>query len=92
MPIGEDKRCGVSGGVTAVTSTVGNGVGGLLGTVGDVTGAAGRGCAGGHRHRVTGSYGKPAGDALHSLGDGVAGGTNKIARGVEDAGKGKKGW
>jgi hypothetical protein len=45
MPIGEDKRSGVSGGVTAVTSTVGNGVGGLLGTVGDVTGAAGRGCA-----------------------------------------------
>jgi hypothetical protein len=41
---------------------------------------------------VTGSYGKPAGDALHSLGDGVEGGTNKIARGVEDAGKGKKGW
>jgi hypothetical protein len=41
---------------------------------------------------VTGSNGKPAGDALHSLGDGVEGGTNKIARGVEDAGKGKKGW
>lgn len=43
MAIGEDKKSGVAGGVTAVTSTVGNGVGGLLGTVGSVTGAAARG-------------------------------------------------
>lgn len=43
MPIGENKNSGVAGGVTAVTSTVGNGVGGLLGTVGGVTGAAARG-------------------------------------------------
>jgi hypothetical protein len=41
---------------------------------------------------VTGTYGKPVGDALHSLGTGVEEGTNKIARGVEDAGKGKKTW
>lgn len=43
MPIGENKNSGVAGGVTAVTSTIGNGVGGLLGTVGGVTGAAARG-------------------------------------------------
>lgn len=43
MPIGEDKKSGVAGGVTAVTSTLGNGVGGLLSTVGGVTGAAARG-------------------------------------------------
>lgn len=43
MPLSENKNSGVSGGVTAVTSTVGNGVGGLLGTVGGVVGAAGRG-------------------------------------------------
>lgn len=42
MALGNDKK-GVQGGVTAVTSTVGNGVGGLLGTVGGVVGAAGRG-------------------------------------------------
>jgi hypothetical protein len=43
MAIGQDNKSGVAGGVTAVTSTVGNGVGGLLGTVGSVTGAAARG-------------------------------------------------
>lgn len=43
MTLGNDKHSGVEGGVTAVTSTVGNGVGGLLGTVGGVVGAAGRG-------------------------------------------------
>ncbi|KAJ7037161.1 hypothetical protein C8F04DRAFT_1257388 [Mycena alexandri] len=90
MALGDDKRSGVSGGVTAVTSTVGNGVGGVLGTVGGVVGAAGRG--GETVTGVTGSYGKPAGDALYSLGDGLEGGTRKIARGVEDAGKGKRTW
>lgn len=43
MAVGDDKKGSVQGGVTAVTSTVGNGVGGLLGTVGGVVGAAGRG-------------------------------------------------
>jgi hypothetical protein len=43
MALGEDKKSGVSSGVTTVTSTIGNGVGGLLGTVGSVTGAAARG-------------------------------------------------
>jgi hypothetical protein len=42
MAIGQDNK-GVASGVTAITSTVGNGVGGLLGTVGSVTGAAARG-------------------------------------------------
>lgn len=41
---------------------------------------------------VTGSYGKPVGDALNSLGNGVEDGTTRVARGVEDAGKGKKTW
>lgn len=43
MALGDDKKSGVSGATTAVTSTVGNGVGGLLGTVGGVVGAASRG-------------------------------------------------
>lgn len=41
---------------------------------------------------VAGSYGKPLGDALNSLGNGVEDGTGRVARGVEDAGKGKKTW
>ncbi|KAI5247768.1 hypothetical protein E4T43_01745 [Aureobasidium subglaciale] len=82
MALGDDKKSGVAGGVTAVTSTLGNGVGGLLGTVGGVTGAAARG----------GNAGKPVGDALASLGNGVEDGTNNIARGVESAGQGKKAW
>ncbi|KAI5203961.1 hypothetical protein E4T39_03927 [Aureobasidium subglaciale] len=91
MVLGDDKKSGVAGGVTAVTSTLGNGVGGLLGTVGGVTGAAARGV--GHTVTgVTGNAGKPVGDALASLGNGVEDGTNNIARGVESAGQGKKAW
>jgi hypothetical protein len=41
---------------------------------------------------VTGNTGKPLGDALASLGNGVEDGTNSIARGVEAAGQGKKAW
>jgi hypothetical protein len=41
---------------------------------------------------VTGNTGKPLGDALASLGNGVEDGTNSIARGVENAGQGKKAW
>lgn len=40
----EDKnKTGATGAVTGVTSTLGNGVGGLLGTAGGVLGATGRG-------------------------------------------------
>ncbi|THY01509.1 hypothetical protein D6D03_05735 [Aureobasidium pullulans] len=91
MAFGDDKNSGVAGGVTAVTSTVGNGVGGLLGTVGSVTGAAARGI-GGTVTGVTGNAGKPLGDALTSLGNGVEDGTNSIKKGVESAGQGKKAW
>ncbi|CAD0029432.1 unnamed protein product [Aureobasidium pullulans] len=82
MAFGDDKNSGVAGGVTAVTSTVGNGVGGLLGTVG----------VGGTVTGVTGNAGKPLGDALTSLGNGVEDGTNSIKKGVESAGQGKKAW
>ena len=41
---------------------------------------------------VTGNTGKPLGDALASLGNGIEDGTNNIARGVEAAGQGKKTW
>ena len=41
---------------------------------------------------VTGDYGKPLGDALNSLGNGVQDGTENVAHGVEKAGQGKKAW
>lgn len=41
---------------------------------------------------VTGEYGKPIGDGLTSLTGGIENGTNSVAKGVEDAGKGKKAW
>ena len=86
-----NKNSGATGAVTAVTSTVGNGVGGVTRTVGGVVGAAGRG-VGGTVTGVTGQYGKPVGDALNSLGTGIEGGAADIAKGVEKAGQGKKVW
>lgn len=92
MTLGDNKKNeGISGSVTAVTSTVGNGVGGLLGTVGGIVGATGRGL-GETVTGVTGNAGKPIGDALSSLGNGVQDGTNRVTTGVENAGEGKKTW
>ena len=39
---------------------------------------------------VTGDTGKPIGDALSSLGNGVEGGAKNVGNATEDAGKGKK--
>lgn len=41
---------------------------------------------------VTGSVGKPVGDALEAVGNGVEGGARSVGDGLEDAGKGKKGF
>ena len=41
---------------------------------------------------VTGSAGKPVGDALEALGNGVENGAKNVGDGIEDAGKGKKGF
>ena len=41
---------------------------------------------------VTGSAGKPVGDAVEALGNGVEGGAKSLGNGIEDAGKGKKGF
>ena len=38
---------------------------------------------------ATGQAGKPVGDALESLGQGAQGGGDSVAKGVENAGKGK---
>lgn len=44
MPLdNKSSSNGMTGAATAVTSTVGNGVGGVLGTVGGVVGVVGRG-------------------------------------------------
>ena len=86
MPLDDGKG---NNPVTFVTSTLGNGVGGVSKTAGGVVGAAGRG-VGGTVTGVTGDLGKPVGDAVASLGNGVEGGTKSVAEGVEDAGKGKK--
>ena len=40
---------------------------------------------------VTGSMGKPVGDALEAVGNGVEGEARSVADGVEDAGRGQKG-
>lgn len=39
---------------------------------------------------VTGDTGKPIGDALSSLGNGVEGGAKNVGNAAEDAGQGKK--
>ena len=41
---------------------------------------------------VTGSAGKPLGDALEAVGNGVEGGAKSVGDGIEDASKGKKGF
>ena len=87
MPIGSDDS-GLTKGVKFTTSTVGNLVGGLAGTVGGVVGAGGRGV--GHTITgVTGKAGKPVGDAIESLANGTEVGARSIAEGVERAGQGK---
>lgn len=91
MPLDGNKNSGATGVATTATSALGNGVGGVTRTVGDVVGAAGRGM-GATITGVTGEYGKPIGDALDSLGTGVQGGAADIAKGVENAGKGRKVW
>lgn len=75
--------------VTFVTSTLGNGVGGVAKTAGGIVGAGGRG-VGQTITGVTGNAGKPLGDAVEALGNGIEGGTKNVAEGVENAGKGKK--
>jgi hypothetical protein len=74
---------GVTGAAKFVTSTLGNAVGGVGRTAGNVTGAASRGI-GDTINNSTGSAGKPVGDAINSLGTGIEGGANKVSRGIED--------
>ncbi|KAH8824748.1 hypothetical protein DL96DRAFT_1614937 [Flagelloscypha sp. PMI_526] len=80
----ENRNNGVKQGVTGVTSTLGNAVGGIVGTVGGVVGSAGRGL-GSTVNSTTGT--KPVGDALASLTDGVEKGAKGVQNAVEDAGK-----
>jgi len=64
-------------------------VGGVSRTLGNVTGAAGRG-VGDTITGATGSAGKPVGDAIGSIGTGVESGASGVAKGVENAGQWKK--
>jgi hypothetical protein len=75
----------VTGTAQFATGILGNTVGGLGRTVGGVAGAATRGL-GGTVNSVTGDAGKPVGDAVSSIGTGLEGGLNTVAKGVEDAG------
>ncbi|PNS15983.1 Chitinase 1 [Sphaceloma murrayae] len=86
-----DAKNSVTGAATAATSTLGNLVGGVARTAGGTVGAVGRGL-GDTITNTTGNTGKPLGDALNSLGNGVQDGTNSVAKGVENAGQGKKAW
>ncbi|KAF4305996.1 hypothetical protein GTA08_BOTSDO07197 [Botryosphaeria dothidea] len=79
---------GVSSGVKFVTSTIGNTVGGLTNTVGGVVGAAGRGI-GETLEGATGSAGRPVARGVADAATGVEDGSNRIAKGVKDAGQGK---
>ena len=83
-----NQDSGVTGAAKFVTSTGGSLVGGLVGTLGGVTGAAARG-VGSTLNATTGSLGKPVGDALISTGDGVESGTKDVAKGVQNAGEWK---
>lgn len=77
---------------TTVTSSLANGVGGVAKTAGGIVGAAGRG-VGQTVTGVTGAVGgKPIGDAVEALGNGIEGGAKNVGDGVEDAGKGNKGF
>ncbi|KAI1174374.1 hypothetical protein F4777DRAFT_554309 [Nemania sp. FL0916] len=88
MPLENNNDQGVTGAAKFVTSTLGNAVGGVGRTVGNVTGAAGRGI-GDTITSSTGSAGRPVGDAISSVGTGIEGGANSVAKGVENAGKWK---
>ena len=79
-----NNNSGAKDGVTAVTSTVGNTVGGLTNTVGGIVGAAGRG-VGSTVNNATGT--KAAGDSLAYITDGVENGASSLAKGAENAGK-----
>ncbi|MCJ1248799.1 hypothetical protein MMC30_006019 [Trapelia coarctata] len=87
MPLG-NQDSGATAGVRFVTSTVGNTVGGLVNTVGGVTGAAGRG-VGETIEGATGSAGKSVGRAIANGATSVENGAHNFAGGVKDAGYGK---
>lgn len=63
---------------------------GLTNTVGGVVGALGRGL-GETVNGATGGVGKPVGDGIKDLGEGVEGGTARIAKGARQAGEGQHG-
>lgn len=66
-------------------STVGNLVGGLVGTGGKTVGTIGRG-VGDTVNKTTGTT--AVGDGLKYVTDGVEDGTNTVGKGIEDVGKG----
>jgi hypothetical protein len=74
------------GGAKAVTSTVGNTVGGVTNTVGGVLGATLRGVG----ETVEGATGlRSVGKGLADVGNGLEAGANDVARGVKNAGEWK---
>lgn len=87
MPI--DNDTGVSKTAKGATSVPGNLVGGLVGTVGNVTGAATRG-VGDTVNNTAGSVGRPVGDTVASTGTGIEGGEERLGKGVENVGQWKK--
>ena len=89
MTLDKNADSGATAGVKFVTSTVGNTVGGVTRTVGGVVGAAGRGI-GDTVTGATGQYGKLVGDALGGVTTSLEKGAHNVAKGVEDAGEGRK--
>ncbi|QKD57459.2 uncharacterized protein FOBCDRAFT_277094 [Fusarium oxysporum Fo47] len=74
--------------VQLVTSTLGNTVGGVVGTLGNVTGAALRG-VGNTLTGTTGEIRQPVGNAVGGIVTGVESLLNNVAKGVEKAGEQK---
>ncbi|CAJ2504829.1 Uu.00g122230.m01.CDS01 [Anthostomella pinea] len=89
MPLENNQDKGATGAAKFVTSAIGNTVGGIGRTAGNVTGAASRGI-GDTITGATGSAGKPVGDAISGLGTGVENGADSVSKGVENAGQWKK--
>ncbi|GKT92022.1 hypothetical protein Ct61P_09872 [Colletotrichum tofieldiae] len=80
MPVGnKDQNSGVTGGAKFVTSALGNTVGGITKTVGNVTNAATTGL-GDTITSATGSAGRPVGDGITNLGQGLGVPSTRSAR------------
>ncbi|KAK0628311.1 hypothetical protein B0T17DRAFT_522413 [Bombardia bombarda] len=79
---------GATGIARGAAATIGNTVGSVTDTAGEIAGSAGRG-VGSTIESATGDYGKPIGDGIANIGTGVEGATQEVGKGIKNAGQGK---